>query len=145
MNSPSMARVRAGSARARRRPSDSALVLLAGDPNVDAGDAVADAAADLDVVRAHVEAAPVGEGSGGDAEDVGDVGGRHQLVERDDIVDGGLAGHCDLRGGGAAVRPLCSATVGGGSWNLSRSACGRDRKSTRLNSSHVAISYAVFC
>src|SRR5437870_6622786 len=23
--------------------------------------------------------------------------------------------------------------------------CGRDRKSTRLNSSHVAISYAVFC
>src|SRR5207302_10547716 len=25
------------------------------------------------------------------------------------------------------------------------SACGRDRKSTRLNSSHVKISYAVFC
>src|SRR6267378_6350746 len=24
-------------------------------------------------------------------------------------------------------------------------ACGRDRKSTRLNSSHVEISYAVFC
>src|SRR5690625_6905303 len=24
-------------------------------------------------------------------------------------------------------------------------ACGEDRKSTRLNSSHVAISYAVFC
>src|SRR5436309_8940367 len=24
-------------------------------------------------------------------------------------------------------------------------ACGRDRKSTRLNSSHVKISYAVFC
>src|SRR5690625_6974735 len=26
-----------------------------------------------------------------------------------------------------------------------QSACRRDRKSTRLNSSHVAISYAVFC
>src|SRR5256885_13017725 len=26
-----------------------------------------------------------------------------------------------------------------------RGACGRDRKSTRLNSSHLVISYAVFC
>src|SRR5947209_20439846 len=47
--------------------------------------------------------------------------------------DGGLAtgvrrvaGH-DRRGGGAEVRP------------------GGDRKSTRLNSSHANISYAVFC
>src|SRR5437870_11429277 len=29
--------------------------------------------------------------------------------------------------------------------DLWRGAVGRDRKSTRLNSSHVAISYAVFC
>src|SRR5256885_8176545 len=28
-------------------------------------------------------------------------------------------------------------------WALAR--CGRDRKSTRLNSSHLVISYAVFC
>src|SRR5207253_10753857 len=28
---------------------------------------------------------------------------------------------------------------------LNRSCCRTDRKSTRLNSSHVAISYAVFC
>src|SRR5205807_5779445 len=28
-----------------------------------------------------------------------------------------------------------------GAWRL----CGRDRKSTRLNSSHLVISYAVFC
>src|SRR5690606_41342562 len=28
---------------------------------------------------------------------------------------------------------------------LERQRCGRDRKSTRLNSSHVKISYAVFC
>src|SRR5690606_40070897 len=31
-------------------------------------------------------------------------------------------------------------TLGGTSWNK-----GKDRKSTRLNSSHVKISYAVFC
>src|SRR5437660_4206466 len=30
-------------------------------------------------------------------------------------------------------------------WTSSRGKCARDRKSTRLNSSHVAISYAVFC
>src|SRR5690625_5945323 len=34
---------------------------------------------------------------------------------------------------------LITATVGP-TWNISK-----DRKSTRLNSSHVAISYAVFC
>src|SRR5207248_10088971 len=32
-----------------------------------------------------------------------------------------------------------------GSREDSRSACARDRKSTRLNSSHRTISYAVFC
>src|SRR2546426_1650051 len=31
-----------------------------------------------------------------------------------------------------------------GHWTA-RSACARDRKSTRLNSSHLVISYAVFC
>src|SRR3712207_8197568 len=35
---------------------------------------------------------------------------------------------------------LRAALPGGG-----RRACGRDRKSTRLNSSHANISYAVFC
>src|SRR2546430_4963630 len=41
---------------------------------------------------------------------------------------------------------------GGGAWPRPRCACqrregaqGRDRKSTRLNSSHSQISYAVFC
>src|SRR5690606_41592427 len=29
--------------------------------------------------------------------------------------------------------------------SIAQRACGRDRKSTRLNSSHVKISYAVFC
>src|SRR5699024_12601328 len=30
-------------------------------------------------------------------------------------------------------------------WTCSRVKCAGDRKSTRLNSSHVSISYAVFC
>src|SRR2546426_11940455 len=30
-------------------------------------------------------------------------------------------------------------------WNKSTGCCGKDRKSTRLNSSHLVISYAVFC
>src|SRR5690625_6144453 len=32
-----------------------------------------------------------------------------------------------------------------GHWNIDQSLPFQDRKSTRLNSSHVAISYAVFC
>src|SRR5690625_5644025 len=32
-----------------------------------------------------------------------------------------------------------------GKWHLQSDPTGLDRKSTRLNSSHVAISYAVFC
>src|SRR5437764_11909086 len=35
-------------------------------------------------------------------------------------------------------RPVCSG-------DARRPSCGRDRKSTRLNSSHRCISYAVFC
>src|SRR5438876_2733192 len=34
---------------------------------------------------------------------------------------------------------------GGGNWSPPASGRGRDRKSTRLNSSHPSISYAVFC
>src|SRR5258705_6969303 len=30
-------------------------------------------------------------------------------------------------------------------WNLLNNQSGKDRKSTRLNSSHLGISYAVFC
>src|SRR2546427_9330363 len=39
----------------------------------------------------------------------------------------------------ALCRPISSA------WHSSRSPSVRDRKSTRLNSSHSQISYAVFC
>src|SRR3712207_8406830 len=34
---------------------------------------------------------------------------------------------------------------GSGKFPSTREICGRDRKSTRLNSSHANISYAVFC
>src|SRR5256885_4581017 len=39
---------------------------------------------------------------------------------------------------------LMTPRLNGASW-LHRSRCLRDRKSTRLNSSHLVISYAVFC
>src|SRR5207253_9309104 len=48
------------------------------------------------------------------------------------------------RNGRAHFRSARRARLGAGE-NFSRSGADRDRKSTRLNSSHVAISYAVFC
>src|SRR3712207_8566700 len=65
-------------------------------------------------------------------------------------VDGG--GAAGARDGGAAGRPAVpvrprhadgpAGPVRGGA---GRPPAGRDRKSTRLNSSHANISYAVFC
>src|SRR5258707_8853177 len=52
---------------------------------------------------------------------------------------------------GPAVRGVrlgCGRRLGGGALDRGRVAadhCQRDRKSTRLNSSHANISYAVFC
>src|SRR5699024_12400669 len=43
-------------------------------------------------------------------------------------------------GGHGDRSPILSRARGGG-----QGICARDRKSTRLNSSHVSISYAVFC
>src|SRR5207249_8351802 len=55
----------------------------------------------------------------------------------------------DLQGKGTRSRMVGgSVIVGGSSWAHARSRPrlrSRDRKSTRLNSSHVSISYAVFC
>src|SRR5215468_11576764 len=42
-------------------------------------------------------------------------------------------------------RPRCRAARGGSGRGRRAGARGRDRKSTRLNSSHITISYAVFC
>src|SRR5690554_7030901 len=50
-------------------------------------------------------------------------------------------GLCDRpRGGSSRADPAGHLPSGGGG-----APAGRDRKSTRLNSSHVRISYAVFC
>src|SRR5690242_21610657 len=60
------------------------------------------------------------------------------LVEnRTRDIDVGLRLLSEIFGPGATARPLedlCRATL-----------AGVDRKSTRLNSSHMSISYAVFC
>src|SRR5438270_8501014 len=50
---------------------------------------------------------------------------------------------CRGRSGGS--RPGRSARAGNGARGQDRRGGGRDRKSTRLNSSHSQISYAVFC
>src|SRR5688500_19720777 len=42
-------------------------------------------------------------------------------------------------------RLLCAARRGGGARRRGRTRARLDRKSTRLNSSHLVISYAVFC
>src|SRR5699024_11703553 len=51
--------------------------------------------------------------------------------------DGAVAPGALARALGHGLRALGHGAAGAGS--------GRDRKSTRLNSSHVSISYAVFC
>src|SRR3712207_8763387 len=56
---------------------------------------------------------------------------------------GCFRGRCRRRGG-AAGGP-CRAGTGASGGGVGGSRCARDRKSTRLNSSHANISYAVFC
>src|SRR5439155_21213362 len=58
---------------------------------------------------------------------------RRRIAARSSRCAGGRASRCSCN---AASRFVC--------WS-SRPQTKRDRKSTRLNSSHVAISYAVFC
>src|SRR5690606_41913734 len=60
---------------------------------------------------------------------------------------GGGRLQADRRGGAAVGLPRRHARApgGGGPSGLAGLRRGRDRKSTRLNSSHVKISYAVFC
>src|SRR5207247_10851188 len=65
--------------------------------------------------------------------------GEAQLVLRRVHREVGIAAAADgpLRGAGPARPPAAAA--------MPTSRCTRDRKSTRLNSSHEWISYAVFC
>src|SRR5439155_9208356 len=75
--------------------------------------------------------------------------GGESIATRDERIDPKLASH----GGATGVEALC-VDVGAtdvaevqcapGHYELSRPSHRQDRKSTRLNSSHVAISYAVF-
>src|SRR5207253_10296790 len=67
-------------------------------------------------------------------------GGSSRMRERESHLDP-IAGLKCRRGNGTTpeARPRCSARPRAGG------RCRSDRKSTRLNSSHVAISYAVFC
>src|ERR1039458_614598 len=48
---------------------------------------------------------------------------------------------CSMTSAIGAISSLCSRSGGTTIWNT----LNRDRKSTRLNSSHLGISYAVFC
>src|SRR5690625_5477645 len=80
-----------------------------------------------------------------DGEDRGRQGGAdalQDLVVRGDLSrDRGLPQHgCQA----ACVRSPCQAVTEGADPS-GRAPEETDRKSTRLNSSHVAISYAVFC
>src|SRR5207249_12316912 len=78
-----------------------------------------------------------------------DVGLGHGYLEaRERVDDFWTSGVCDpdsevhlARGGARAVPAVGSA----GGVALHQLPGGEDRKSTRLNSSHVSISYAVFC
>src|SRR5439155_27171105 len=67
-------------------------------------------------------------------------GSRARRVARGDerAPAGPWPARADARGGQARVR---GRMIGAAAWPAN----SRDRKSTRLNSSHVAISYAVFC
>src|SRR5215471_20117405 len=59
-----------------------------------------------------------------------------------------VTGDVDLRGAGEtswAGAALNQPVITGQALRTGRGARGEDRKSTRLNSSHVEISYAVFC
>src|SRR6266487_5546294 len=57
-----------------------------------------------------------------------------------------VSGRADPAGAAGSARVTVFTTGGPPRPRTSRqSCCGRDRKSTRLNSSHPSISYAVFC
>src|SRR3712207_6894421 len=72
---------------------------------------------------------------------------------RREAADGGRSGAAERRaigghrhpGRSERSRPEAEAAVDGESTDVRRRPALKDRKSTRLNSSHANISYAVFC
>src|SRR5256885_10883055 len=74
------------------------------------------------------------------------AGVRHCRPGRGPVAAGIGRAACATRTGSTAHRPLAApgrCLAGGGA--AAAGAVGEDRKSTRLNSSHLVISYAVFC
>src|SRR5688500_19843604 len=59
--------------------------------------------------------------------------------------DGGGGGGGALGIARPGARSSSDGLIGHGAGGLCRRLCAGDRKSTRLNSSHLVISYAVFC
>src|SRR2546430_6680071 len=66
-----------------------------------------------------------------------------QDVQRVDVRDPGLVGHFYAASGASGRTGVLM--LGGSGGGYPDEAAARDRKSTRLNSSHSQISYAVFC
>src|SRR2546427_7658923 len=60
-------------------------------------------------------------------------------------VRGGVRGNCEIRRGESSRRGVEGMRPGKALTSLLDGCPRRDRKSTRLNSSHSQISYAVFC
>src|SRR3712207_7816268 len=66
---------------------------------------------------------------------------------RGDVIQGDSASRVGFSPGGQAAQPRCPGRSGkaGFAVDCPGGRCAEDRKSTRLNSSHANISYAVFC
>src|SRR3712207_7525162 len=67
------------------------------------------------------------------------------LARRLPAVDEVVLGNCMGPGGDVARVAALEAGLRGPALNVDRQCASGDRKSTRLNSSHANISYAVFC
>src|SRR5690606_32327848 len=76
------------------------------------------------------------------ADDLGIAEVEGVLTEFGSLIPGLLAGRFDMIAAGMYVTPARCAQV---AFSEPTYSIGEDRKSTRLNSSHVKISYAVFC
>src|SRR6266699_5378775 len=92
---------------------------------LDGGSAVTENLSDTDLVE----------------DDAGRAEGGEPVIGVGAEPGGGGGGLADVLSSGMAVT-VDGCGIGG---DLEQSAVHRDRKSTRLNSSHVRISYAVFC
>src|SRR5699024_1322181 len=85
-------------------------------------------------------------GDGGDHVDRRrDLGGAEGVVDARRVAGAGCAGVAAVPSGGAGIRGGALGGAGGQGGGEGEGGAGEDRKSTRLNSSHVSLSYAVCC